>query len=67
MTSPNHSRTEEMTHRLSVKIFGEEIPRHNPPNSYYQQNSNPLHPYYQQIASQQYYPSQSQVDLNYNP
>jgi hypothetical protein len=52
---------------LSVEIFGEEMPRSNPPNIYYQQNPNPSHPYYQQISSQQYYPSQPQVDPNYNP
>jgi hypothetical protein len=54
MTSSIPSHAEEMTHRLSVEIFGEDMSRSNPPNSYYQQNSNPPHPYYQQILSQQY-------------
>jgi hypothetical protein len=67
MASSNPSHAEEMTHRLSIEIFGEDMPRSNPPNPYYQQNPNPLHPYYQQIPSQQYYPSQSHVDHNYNP
>jgi hypothetical protein len=53
MASPNPSHTEEMAYRLSVEIFGEEIPRSNPLNPYYQQNSNPLHPYYQKISSEQ--------------
>jgi hypothetical protein len=61
MTSLNLSHAEEMTHRLSVEIFGEDMPRYNPQNPYYQQNSNNLHPYYQQI------PSQPHVDPNYNP
>jgi hypothetical protein len=34
----NPSHAEEMTHRLSVEIFGEDMPRSNPPNPYYQQN-----------------------------
>jgi hypothetical protein len=67
MTSPNPSHAEEMTHRLSVEIFSEEMPRSNPLNPYYQQNPNLPHPYYQQISSQQYYPSQPQVSPNYNP
>jgi hypothetical protein len=67
MSSPNHSRTEEMAHRLSIEFFGEEISCPNPLNSYYQQNPNPPHLYYQHILSQQYYPSQPQVVLNYNP
>jgi hypothetical protein len=70
MTSLNPSHAEEMVHRLSVEIFGEDMPRSNPPNPYYQQNHNPLHLYYQQISSQQYYPSQPHVDpssSNYNP
>jgi hypothetical protein len=66
MASPNPSHAEEMTHRLSVEIFDEEMPRTNPSNTYYQQNHNPLHPYYLQIPSQQYYPSQPHVDPNYN-
>jgi hypothetical protein len=66
MTSPNPSHAEEMTHRLSVEIFGEDMPHSNPPNPYYQQNPNPPHLYYQQIPSQQYYPSQPHVDPNYN-
>jgi hypothetical protein len=61
MSSPNSSHAKEITHRLSVQIFDEEISRSNPPNPYYQQNPNPLHPYYQQI------PSQPQIDPNYNP
>jgi hypothetical protein len=61
MTSLNRSHVEEIAHRLSVKIFDEEMTRHNLSHSYYQQNPNPPHPYYQQI------PSQPQVDLNYNP
>jgi hypothetical protein len=67
MTSPNPSHVEEMTHRLSVKIFSEEMSRSNPPNTYYPQNPNPPHPYFQKISSQQYYPSQPHVDPNYNP
>jgi hypothetical protein len=47
MASPNPSHAEEMVHRLSVEIFGEDMPRSNPLNPYYQQNPNPLHPYYQ--------------------
>jgi hypothetical protein len=61
MTSPNPSHAEEMTHRWSVEIVGEDMPRSNPPNPYYQQYHNPPHPYYQQI------PSQLHVDPNYNP
>jgi hypothetical protein len=61
MTSPNPSHVEKIAHRSSVEIFGEEMPRSNPPNTYYQQKFNPLHPYYQQI------PSQPHVDPNYNP
>jgi hypothetical protein len=57
MTSRNRSHTEEMTHWLSVEIFGEEMTHHNPPHPYYQQNSNPPRSYYQQIPSQQYYSS----------
>jgi hypothetical protein len=53
MASPNPSHAEEMAHRLSVEIFGEEIPRSNPLNPYYQQNSSPPHLYYQQILSEQ--------------
>jgi hypothetical protein len=70
MTSPNPSHVEEMTHQLSVEIFGEEISCSNPSNPYYQQNPNPPHSYYQQITSQQYYLSQlsqPHVDLNYDP
>jgi hypothetical protein len=67
MTSLNPSHAEEMTHRLSVEIFSEDMPRSNPLNPYYQQNPNPPCPYYQQIPSQQYYPSQPHVDSNYNP
>jgi hypothetical protein len=67
MTSPNPSNVEEMTHQLSVEIFGEEISCSNPPNPYYQQNPNPPHSYYQQITSQQYNLLQPHVDLNYNP
>jgi hypothetical protein len=67
MVSPNPSQAKEMTHRLSVEIFGEEMPRSNLLNPYYQQNPNPPHSYYQQIPSQQYYPSQPHVDPNYNP
>jgi hypothetical protein len=52
---------------LSVELFGEDMSRSNSPNPYYQQNPNPLHHYYQQISSQQYYPSQPHVDPNYNP
>jgi hypothetical protein len=52
MTSLNPSHAEEMTHRLSVEIFDEDMSRSNHPNSYYQQNPNPPHPYYQQIPSQ---------------
>jgi hypothetical protein len=55
MTFSNPSHAEEMTHRLSVEIFGEDMPRSNPLNSYYQQNPNPPHPYYQQIPSQTAY------------
>jgi hypothetical protein len=51
MASPNPSHAEKMAHRLSVKIFGEEMSRSNPPKSYYEQNPNPPHPYYQQISS----------------
>jgi hypothetical protein len=47
MASLNLSQAEEMTHRLIVEIFGEEMSRSNPPNSYNQQNPNYLHPYYQ--------------------
>jgi hypothetical protein len=47
MTSLNLSYAEEMAHRLSIEIFGENMPRSNPLNPYYQQNPNPLHPYYQ--------------------
>jgi hypothetical protein len=61
MTSSNPSHAEEMTHQLSVEIFGEDMSRSNLPNSYYQQNPNPPHPYYQQISSQPH------VDPNYNP
>jgi hypothetical protein len=41
-----------MTHRLSIKFFGEYLSDQtpNPPHPYYQQNSNSLHPYYQQIS-----------------
>jgi hypothetical protein len=67
MTSLNPSHVEEMTHQLSVEIFGEGMSRSNPPNPYYQQNPNPPHLYYQQIPSQQYYPLQPHVDPNYNP
>jgi hypothetical protein len=67
MTSSNPSHAEEMAHRLSVEIFGENMPRSNPLNPYYQQNPYLPHPYYQQIPSQQYYPSQLHVDPNYNP
>jgi hypothetical protein len=52
MASLNPSHAEEMTHRLSVEIFGEDMSHSNPTNPYYQQNPNPLHPYYQQIPSQ---------------
>jgi hypothetical protein len=47
MTSRNPSHAEEMAHRLSVRIFDEEIQRSNLLNPYYQQNPNPPHPYYQ--------------------
>jgi hypothetical protein len=60
MTFSNPSHAEEMTHRLSVEIFGEDMSRSNPLNPYYQQNPNPPHPYYQQI------PSQPHIDPNYN-
>jgi hypothetical protein len=51
MTSPNRSHAEELAHRLSVESFDEHLSDQtlNPPHSYYQQNSNTLHPYYQQI------------------
>jgi hypothetical protein len=52
MASPNPSHAEDITYRLSIEIFDEDMPRSNPPNPYYQQNPNPLHPYYQQISSQ---------------
>jgi hypothetical protein len=45
MVSLNRSHAEEMTHRLSVEIFGEEMTYPNPPHSHYQQNSNPSYPY----------------------
>jgi hypothetical protein len=67
MTSLNPSHAEEMTHRLSVEIFGKDMSHSNPPNPYYQQNPNLPHPYYRQILSQQYYPSQPHIDPNYNP
>jgi hypothetical protein len=47
MTSPNHSHAEKISHRLSIKNFGEEMTHPNPPHPYYQQNPKPTHPYYQ--------------------
>jgi hypothetical protein len=41
MASPDPFHAEEMTHRLSVEIFGHEMPCSNPLNPYYQQNFNP--------------------------
>jgi hypothetical protein len=38
MVSPNPSHAEEMAHRLSVEIFGEDMPHSNLSNPYYQQN-----------------------------
>jgi hypothetical protein len=40
MASLNPSHTEEMAHRLSVKIFDENMPHSNTLNPYYQQNPN---------------------------
>jgi hypothetical protein len=36
MTSLNPSHAEEMAHRLSVEIFGEDMSRSNLPHTYYQ-------------------------------
>jgi hypothetical protein len=44
MAFSNLSHAEEITYRLSVEIFDEEIPRSNSPNPYYQQNLNPPRP-----------------------
>jgi hypothetical protein len=67
MTSPNPSHAEEMTHRLSVKIFGEEMPRSNPLNSYCYKILTTRILIMNKITSQQYYPSQLHIDPNYNP